>query len=451
MNAKKVMMDHDLAEALMRSGMDHYDMGGTVAGQVTPGSTANNAVNSIGNFANTTQNGFANFTQAGLAPVGGLFQGLGQAFTNQNGYQAQLAPTDYTNFGSVINPAVNQSLNGYGQAQSIQGQQQALSNALLAQSQGAGPNPAQAALAQSTGQNVANQAALMAGQRGARSNVGLIARQAAQQGAATQQQAAGQAATLQAQQQIAAQNALQQQQSNMANQNIAEQGVNNQLYGTSAGAQNTQNSNNIQNYNMAQGINSQVAQNNSNAVNKTEGGLFGGASSLLSMLAKGGEVKAPNKKVAKVPDKDRMNEKFYPSHLKEMASIYHPSMMADGGQVGQSASVNVPNLMAPVSSDSSGGDSKSSGGGIAGLAALLKSGGKVPGKAQVKGDSFKNDNVPALLSPGEVVIPRSIMDSDDPASRAAKFVADLVSKGGKKPESDFREALKKAVAGRKKT
>lgn len=68
---------------------------------------------------------------------------------------------------------------------------------------GTGPNPAQAALNQSTGQNVANQAALMAGQRGAGANVGLLARQAAQQGAATQQQAVGQGATLQANQQIA--------------------------------------------------------------------------------------------------------------------------------------------------------------------------------------------------------------------------------------------------------
>src|SRR4051812_48434649 len=45
---------------------------------------------------------------------------------------------------------------------------------------GTGPNPAQAMLNQSTGQNVANQAALMAGQRGAAGNVGLMARQVGQ-------------------------------------------------------------------------------------------------------------------------------------------------------------------------------------------------------------------------------------------------------------------------------
>lgn len=44
-------------------------------------------------------------------------------------------------------------------------------------------------------------------------------------------------------------------------------------------------------------------------------------------------------------------------------------------------------------------------------------GGVVPGRAKVFGDSSKNDTVPALLSPGEVVIPRSIMQ-DPKAARA---------------------------------
>lgn len=41
----------------------------------------------------------------------------------------------------------------------------------------------------------------------------------------------------------------------------------------------------------------------------------------------------------------------------------------------------------------------------------MKSGGQVPGKAQVPGDSPKNDTVHANLSPGEVVIPRSMVQS----------------------------------------
>lgn len=40
---------------------------------------------------------------------------------------------------------------------------------------------------------------------------------------------------------------------------------------------------------------------------------------------------------------------------------------------------------------------------------LASEGGIVPGQAKTKGDSEKNDTVPALLSPGEIVVPRSIV------------------------------------------
>lgn len=43
----------------------------------------------------------------------------------------------------------------------------------------------------------------------------------------------------------------------------------------------------------------------------------------------------------------------------------------------------------------------------------FRSGGHVPGKAKVKGDSPKNDTVDAKLSPGEIVIPRSASSDDD--------------------------------------
>jgi uncharacterized spore protein YtfJ len=53
-------------------------------------------------------------------------------------------------------------------------------------------------------------------------------------------------------------------------------------------------------------------------------------------------------------------------------------------------------------------------------------GGRVPGRAGVFGDSLANDTVPALLSPGEAVIPRSLMS--DPA--VAKLVDGLLSGKG---------------------
>ena len=108
----------------------------------------------------------------------------------------------------------------YNQMQNTAGQYQNLAN-------GVGPNPAQAQLAQNTAvANVSQTGALMAGQRGASQNVGLLARQAGQQGAATQQQAAGQAATLQAQQQLAGLQGLQSQQANLANLSTQQVGQN---------------------------------------------------------------------------------------------------------------------------------------------------------------------------------------------------------------------------------
>lgn len=47
----------------------------------------------------------------------------------------------------------------------------------------------------------------------------------------------------------------------------------------------------------------------------------------------------------------------------------------------------------------------------------MKHGGKVPGEAKVAGDSPKNDTVPAKLSPGEIVVPRSATNDDEEFDR----------------------------------
>jgi hypothetical protein len=49
-------------------------------------------------------------------------------------------------------------------------------------------------------------------------------------------------------------------------------------------------------------------------------------------------------------------------------------------------------------------------------------GGHVPGKAEVAGDSEKNDKVPALLSPGEVVLPRSVLQGPDMEKKVIEFL-----------------------------
>lgn len=52
-------------------------------------------------------------------------------------------------------------------------------------------------------------------------------------------------------------------------------------------------------------------------------------------------------------------------------------------------------------------------------------GGMVPGYAE-GGDSPANDTVPAMLSPGEIVLPRSVVQSEDAPSKAKSFVEALM-------------------------
>ena len=52
----------------------------------------------------------------------------------------------------------------------------------------------------------------------------------------------------------------------------------------------------------------------------------------------------------------------------------------------------------------------------------MSDGGKVPGKAPVFGDDEQNDTVRAMLSPGEIVIPRSIVSAANAPEQAAEFV-----------------------------
>lgn len=66
-----------------------------------------------------------------------------------------------------------------------------------------------------------------------------------------------------------------------------------------------------------------------------------------------------------------------------------------------------------------------------GEATNYKEGGKVPGKAKVKGDSPANDTVDAKLSPGELVIPRSIIGQPDNVIMDFVRAAKKHAKGGK--------------------
>jgi hypothetical protein len=453
---------------------------------------------------------------------GGLFGTIGsgiQSFagdlTNQNQFNATLAPTTQTDYSGVVGQAGQNALSGYGNFNTNQGQQQNLANALQSVSNGSGPNPAQAMLSQATGANVANQAALIAGQRGAGANVGLQARQAAMAGSNAQQQAAGQAATLQSQQQLNALNAQGAVLGQMGNQNIAEQGANTNLFSGAAGAQNAQNTGNIQNYGMAEGLNQKTSQSNTDAVNKTTGGFLngiGGAATALIGLAKGGQVPDhfakvhalyhadENPKLAMVPKSARFADggavpvstatmtntatatstntalsseqrKAKEQKLKDTMDPDSTAMIgyADGGDVFapdyKGVQAKIGNWATDGQSDlqmkaaksvaQNGGESAMLPADVKGTQAVndYRSGGRVGGRAMVAGNSLKNDTQPAMLSPKEIVLPRSITMAPDAPEQAAKFVAAILKKqghGNSTHHKEFHKALKEAILSRKK-
>jgi hypothetical protein len=239
-------------------------------------------------------------------------------------------------------------------------------NQLQGVANGTGPNPAQAMLAQSTGQNVANQASLAAGQRGASSNVGLLARQAAQTGSNAQQQAAGQAATMQANQSLNALTSM----GNMANTQAANE------IGATQDLSQAQQSEQANLLNSIAGVNNanvsmqgNINSSNTSLANQLTqgqqgmiGGMMQGASSAMSSLAGGGQVQN----------------------------------FDDGGGVEVSPITTTP-APAPEPAASSGGGGGSSGGGglssLMGLVALMAQGGQVqyyadgtpPGGAAMQG------------------------------------------------------------------
>lgn len=452
-------------------GLQHFDAGGAVGNNtaiapstapsvVNPnqnpnpagGAAASPVFNPSNYILPAASNGINSFAapldatnQSIFNHAGGIAQGFAGAFTAQNGFNANLAPTQQTNYGDVIGSAATNSQLGNGQFNSNLQNEQNLAAQFAAEGRGQGPNPAQNALNQATGTNVANTAALMAGQRGAGSNVGLIARQAANAGAGIQQQSAGQAATLQAQQALNAQQNQAGLYGQVGNQITGEQGANNTLFSAAANAQNSQNTGDINNYSMAQGINSQVAQNNANATNKTMGGLLGGASSVLSLLAKGGMVKGyDNGGMIQVPSfvttPDSSGDSSMDGPMSFAGKFLNSGSSSSGGGGGIGSALGgqagaagfmskggaVPAMVSPGEEYLSPDKAKA----VAAGKANPLSGRKIPGKAKVKGDSYQNDTVPAKLKTGGVVIPRHIMESKDPANDAAKFVATVLARQG---------------------
>lgn len=275
--------------------------------------------------------------------VGGLAGGL--TSDARDTYQASAPPINTTNYQPTINSAtLTPNFVDYSQSNQTAGQQQNLAQALLAQSQGFGANPAAIAQQQGTNRAIQQSAGLEASQKGI--NTGTQQRQIAENAASTAQQAAGQGAYMQAQQQLAAQGQLGQALAQQRQQDITQATQNkelqNQYVNTLYGAQSAQNQAISSGYNQAQAINAQVAGQNTQLQGQAIGGLLNA-----------------------------------------------------GGALGAKA---------------------------------LAKGGYVPGKAKIDGDHEANDTVPAMLSPGEIVIKKSDAKS---AKKSHEFIDKLKGTSGK--------------------
>jgi hypothetical protein len=307
-------------------------------------------------------------------------QQIGSGYTQtQNSLQQQQQLLDALR---GVNGIQNQQ-GVFNQMQGTAGQFQNLAN-------GVGPNPAQAALAQNTAANVGQTGALMAGQRGSSANVGQIARQAGQQGAAIQQQGAGQAATLGAQQQIMGLQGLQQQQQNLAN--VSGQQVTGQVNQTNALNQANQNQYNSLLNAMAGFNNAQVGMQSN--INTTNAGLAG-----QKMGQQGDFLGGVSNAVGALGD----------------------MLFASGGEATYSGQSDFGKFVTGMGM-AKGGDARSGG--------VVKA--NSPDQKAVKGgNSYSNDKIPAVLSEGEVVLPRSVTQSRNPVEAAARFVEAVMRKKGK--------------------
>ena len=400
------------------------------------------------------------FDGGGIAGLLGSAGGLGgTGFTANSGTSAQQINQAYNQNQAALTDQGTLATTLAPQAATAVGSQNVIAGQLANEANGNGPNVATNVLNQATGANVANQAALMAGQRGAGSNVGLFERQNAQQGANTQQQAAGQAATTQAEQQIAAQTAG----ANLANTQIGQAQT-----ATTADTQAEQGEQaTLQGANTA---NNQIEGNLANTTLTGQQGVIGGVVNGIGGalgLAKGGEVGTE-----KLDFVHKMTKMGLEHHAKA------PAMMADGGTTpsptpsspshfgtsSASASDSPPQIdpaKAQSAQDSMRGAFGYAEGGVTDKASMhprfqgksqnifenyfaeggavpamvspgevylspdkvqkvlsedvdpVKIGEKFKGKAKVKGDSLKNDVIPKTLEQGGVVIDREHMQSAD--------------------------------------
>jgi hypothetical protein len=307
--------------------------------------------------------------------------------------------SNYQTDENYMNPWMQGSANNNMQLQSM----------LMDQAKGGGPNLADEMNRIAVGRNQAAAASTIGSMKGISpaASMRAIANAQGQAGA----DAAGQASLTRMQQQLEAQRML---------------GVNS-MGMTGIG---------VQGKGGAQGMNAQTAAGNAKNNSGLVGGLIGGAATGLMMgmmnkggvvgMADGGAVALSSLRQGLATQNAIMDGEDVPS--------FTPPMQRRGGRGGGGSGYSASQL--PDTFEPNLGGYNFAGGGQvpdAGPASVMsmRSGGMVPGRAPVTGDSPRNDIVPAALSPGEVVLPRTVAQHPNAPQAAYDFVAALRARGGR--------------------
>lgn len=285
------------------------------------------------------------------------------------------APINRDTLGGAVN---YDFLNAVAQAERDQAaarqQQMALADLVAARARGEGPSVAQMMLQQQTNRLQDQQAGLVASQRGM--NPALRRRLIMQQAADSQQQMNAQGALLRAQEQQAAQALLAQQLAGMRGQDQS-------MYG--------------------QGSNAALGQSN-----------------VLNSAAQADQRAALEAERLRQKQAAHAGKAYGDAFKSGAEMLFGAGKMfgvggpPDGGGGGGG--------MNAAGGAAAGNDLNSFGSSLVKLAPLfLSEGGVVPGAPSAPGNSPRNDTIPAWLSPGEVVIPRT----EATPERAAAFIAEL--------------------------
>ncbi len=385
------------------------------------------AGSAIGGAINGANQSAAQKAQQAAAQAGAQqAQGIGNNFLATSP-QVQTATNEQQQQANFANAAG--AVNGLGNQQNVFGQLQGVAN-------GTGPNPAQAMLNNATGANTQNQAALMAGQRGAGANAGLIARQAAMQGGANQQNAAGQGAALQANQSLGALSQM----GGIAGQQVGQQlAANQQAAQTALGNQQTAAGITGQEMAGATGLANTAlqgqTQQNSAGINATGqmigGGLSGIGSGIAALNPSGGaSTGQASAGSTNTPGNYSLgaNTTFPTPQFAQGGPVskvgMHFQKLAKGGKAhGVPAMVSPGEKIIPRAEVKKVAEGKKD---------AMSAGKLVPGKAKVGGakNDYANDTVPKTLSEGDIVLPRSVTQSKNPHWAAHKFVSEIMRKKG---------------------